>query len=87
MQKIIKILLSIPNTLIFNLKCFPLPEALSLPVIVSYNVKMCNLRKGAVHIKGPVSTGMISIGVAEGTRGIPEMRGRGYIFLEKILEV
>lgn len=83
MQKIIKIILSIPNTLIFNFKCFPLREAMILPVIVSYNVKMRNLRKGAVHIHGPVSTGMISIGVAEGTNGIQEMKGRGYILFGK----
>lgn len=79
MKKIIKILLSIPNTIKLNLLCFPFQEAIKIPVIVSYSVKMCNLRRGAIKIDGIKSRGMISIGVAEGTDGIHDMKGRGYI--------
>ena len=79
MKKILKIMLSIPNTIKFNFKCFPLREAVNIPVIVSYSVKMSNLRRGAIRIEGSKSCGMITIGVAEGTDGIHDMKGRGYI--------
>lgn len=79
MNKCLKILLSIPNTVKFNLMCFPIREAVRIPVIVSYAVKMSNLRRGVIKIEGEESPGMITIGVAEGTNGIQEMKGRGYI--------
>lgn len=79
MKKILKILFSIPNTIKFNFKCFPFWEAVNIPVIVSYSVKMSNLRRGAIRIEGSKSRGMITIGVAEGTDGIHDMKGRGYI--------
>lgn len=79
MNKFLKILLSIPNTIIFNFICFPFREAIKIPVIVSHSVKMYNLRRDAVRIEGVKSCGMITVGVAEGTDGIHEMKGRGYI--------
>jgi acetyltransferase-like isoleucine patch superfamily enzyme len=49
------------KTLWFNFKALPLKEALRMPIIISWNVKVRSV--GKITIEEPVTPGMISIGV------------------------
>lgn len=40
MNKIVFILLSMPKTIVFNLKAFKLKDALKVPIIISYKTKL-----------------------------------------------
>lgn len=53
--------LSLPKTIIFNLKYFKIREALKLPVLISRKVNIKNL-KGNIIIKSPLTFGLIKIG-------------------------
>lgn len=65
MNKLLLLLLSVPNTIRFNLHYFPLRDALRLPVLVSYKVKLKKLgRKG--DFVCPVKTGAVRMGFSDG---------------------
>lgn len=49
------------KTLWFNFKALPLKQALRVPILLSWNVKVREV--GHIEIKHPVTPGMISIGV------------------------
>jgi acetyltransferase-like isoleucine patch superfamily enzyme len=58
------VLIGLPKTVIFNLRCLPLRQALHLPVLVSHRVALFDLR-GSVTIEGRVRTGMVLLGFGE----------------------
>ncbi len=60
MIKIGTALISIPRTILFNLRYLPMSQAYKMPVVIAYNTKVIVM--GKVRIKGNVSFGMIRIG-------------------------
>ena len=77
---------SMPKTIFFNIKAFPLKEAVRLPVMVHFNTRIDSLKKGCITIRDPVRFG-IKIGFG-GTRKIFPRRsyvdiGYGKVFFEK----
>ena len=62
--KIFYIFLSLPKTIYFNLKYFPIDIALKLPVIIYNRVNLMQIN-GSVIIEGPIKLGMIRIGIVE----------------------
>lgn len=50
-----------PKTIWFNLAALPLKQAMRLPIVLSWNVKVRSV--GRITILGPVTPAMISIGV------------------------
>lgn len=52
------------KTLCFNLKMFPLRQALKLPVFIAYHTKFVAL-KGSIQIKGPLKPGIIRFGFGD----------------------
>lgn len=77
-------MLSIPKTIYFNLKSLPFKNAIKLPVIVGYNVKILETHKGIIRFSERVDKirfGMVRFGFG-GPRGIVSNK-RGEICLEK----
>lgn len=52
------------KTIYFNMKYFPMRQALRLPIFISRHVLLKSL-KGTVMIEGPIRTAMIKIGYGE----------------------
>lgn len=69
-MKLIKYLLSIPKTIIFNFKIFPFRIALKLPVLIAYNVKICCIYKDCILINSKISRFMIKINIDNGSDGV-----------------
>ena len=75
----LKHFLSLPKTLLFNLAVFPFRIAIKLPVLIAYNVKLANLNKGCIEIKGEVSRYMIRINMYDGSGGVnSSLKKSGY---------
>lgn len=66
----------IPKTLWVNFRVLPLMDAIKLPVLVSYRVRIKGLRKNAIKIESEnLSPFMVKIGI-DGVEGIsPEKKG------------
>lgn len=60
-KKYLVFLKNVPKTIFFNFKYFGFRRGIHLPVFVSHNVLLSEM-KGNVEIKGPIRTGMIKIG-------------------------
>lgn len=69
-MKLIIFLLSMPKTIYFNLKVFPLRIALKLPVLVAYNVKITNIHKNCIQINSDITSFMIRINFGKGSEGV-----------------
>ena len=64
MSRLIKILLSIPRTILFNMRYLPINQAIKLPVWIASNVRVKRMHRGA--IKGDLKRiGQIRIGYHE----------------------
>ncbi len=71
--RLFRIILSIPKTLYFNFRCFPIKLAIKLPVFVSSNVRLGSL-KGNITVKNNKRF-CVKIGLS-GSRGIsPNPKG------------
>lgn len=60
-RDILLVILSLPNTFIFNFKYFPFKQAIKLPVFVSHRVWLMQI-DGKVTIKSPIKRRMVNIG-------------------------
>ena len=60
-NKIILLILSLPKTIYINFKYLKFKDAIKLPILVSYNVKLAKTR-GTILIKSKIKFGMIQIG-------------------------
>lgn len=58
----LKKILSLPKSLYFNLKVFPLKTAIKLPILISYDTKIINIHKGSIIINSSIKPQMIQIG-------------------------
>lgn len=81
-MRLIKMLLSMPKTILFNFKVFPFKAALKLPILVAYNVKINNMHKGCVLIDPKASRFMIRINFENGSNGINVLE-KGYFDIGK----
>jgi acetyltransferase-like isoleucine patch superfamily enzyme len=59
--RILLVMLGLPKTVYFNLRCLPLRQAIRLPILVSHNVALFDLG-GTVTLTGPIRPGMILLG-------------------------
>ena len=50
----LKKILSLPKSLYFNLKVFPLKTAIKLPILISYDTKIINIHKGSIIINSSI---------------------------------
>lgn len=65
-QKIIQLVISLPNTIKFNFHYFPITKAMKLPVLVSHTVKIKKMgNKGDIIC--PDNTGVVRIGFGNGS--------------------
>lgn len=62
-MKLIKYLLSIPKTILFNFKVFSFKTAIKLPVFIAYNVKLDEYYRNCIVINGTISRFMIKINI------------------------
>lgn len=62
MKKIISRIISLPKTLFINLKCFNFFDAIKLPILVKYDVKIRGLNKKTFKYNGPIKYGAIKFG-------------------------
>lgn len=78
---ILQFMLSLPKTLYFNFKVFPIKIARKLPIAISYNVQIKEIYKNCIKIESnEITCFMIKIGFG-GTEAIRE--NRGIIYLNK----
>lgn len=62
--RVLRIVRGLPKTIVFNLRCLPLRQALRLPVLVSHRVALYDL-SGTVTIRGRTRPAMILLGFGE----------------------
>lgn len=68
-KKIIHLLTSLPITIWFNFKVFPINQALSLPILIDYRTKIKGINKGCIHIPPHTPFATIKYGWGEGSAG------------------
>lgn len=73
-KKGIKYIFSIPKTIFFNFKIFPIKIAIKMPVVVSNKINCKDTYRGCIEIKGKVKPFMITIGLG-GSKAIPSQKG------------
>lgn len=77
-MKIIKYLLSIPKTIFFNFRVFPLLTAIKMPIFVANSVKINNIYRGCIQVQGKIRPLMITIGMG-GSKAIFAKKGMIHI--------
>lgn len=88
-MKLIDALISLPKTIYFNFKVFPVETAVKLPVFVHYNLKIGSLYRGAIEFDScAIKPRMVLLGCTMGSAGVfdgpyPKSTGGGYISLQK----
>ncbi len=70
---VIHALMSVPKTLYFNFRCFPLKTAIRLPVLMSYKTRIIELHKGLISFNEKPYRFMIKFGFG-GSDGILERK-------------
>lgn len=65
----LSVLMSLPRSIYYNLKCLPFSQALKLPILIGKDVRLRgSFHKGSLVIDAPVvHRGMISLGVVGGS--------------------
>lgn len=67
----LRILFGLPKTLYINLVSLPFNLAIRLPILVSWNTTISGIHRGSIIFKSEhVSTGLIKIGIIDGSAGI-----------------
>lgn len=69
MNKLVKLLLGLPKTILINFKLFPLATAIKLPVILAPGASIEGISKGSIEIRSDLRTGLVNIGFFEGMGG------------------
>ncbi len=74
-KQFLNYVISLPKSVYFNFRMFPIRTALNLPVLVSYNVKFLNLKRGTVLIDSDFKIKPLSIIIGfNGTECVPTVR-------------
>ena len=85
-MKTVTYMLSLPKSLIFNLRAFPLATAVRMPVFLHYRTRVLAVRRNAVRFQCPVRTGLVRLGFG-GTETV-EARRRNILSVGKgVLQV
>ena len=58
----LRILLSVPKTIYFNLRCFDFKTALKMPVLVAHDTTLTELKRGVIEFDGAPSRFQVKIG-------------------------
>ena len=66
-------ILSLPKSLYFNLRCLPLKQAIKMPFLISYRVKIAKAKRNVVVFQGTPHRFMVRIGFG-GSEGIISRR-------------
>lgn len=67
----LRLLFSLPKSVWVNFRCLPFEQAVKLPVIVDCGMQLDgNFKRGSIRISGPVSHGMILLGLDQGSFGM-----------------
>ena len=81
-MKFLRLLLSLPKTIYFNLKVFPIKKAVRLPVLVSYNVRLGKLYKDSILLPESISMFMIKFNWDRGSEGVAaQTYSTGYLYI------
>lgn len=78
---LINILLSLPKTIVFNLRYFPLRQAVRLPVLILNNFKVMEMHRMGIVFEGKCSLFQLRFSNG-GSFGVPSYN-RGEIWIEK----
>ena len=78
LKKSIKYLFSIPKTIFFNFKVFPIRTAIKMPIFISNKINCEDTYRGCIKIEGKVKPLMITIGLG-GSKAIPSQKGMIHI--------
>lgn len=71
MKYLLLILLSTIRSIRFNLECFPLREAIKMPVLLHYKLRLgARGHRGAIRIEAPIRPRMITFGIHQGSFNI-----------------
>lgn len=71
MKYLLLILLSTIRSIRFNLECFPLREAIKMPVLLHYKLRLgARGHRGAIRIEAPIRPRMICFGIHQGSFNI-----------------
>ncbi len=80
---IIKMIMSIPKSLIFNMRIFPLRTAIKLPVLISLNTKVYSIYRGCIEFDtDKINPGMFRFGFG-GTYGIQPILYKNFFEIRK----
>jgi acetyltransferase-like isoleucine patch superfamily enzyme len=80
----LKVLLSLPKTLILNFLVFPFKTAIRFPVLIGYDVKISRIYKNCITINSDISPFMIKINIVNGSDAINVANKRnGYLTVGK----
>ncbi|MEQ6206835.1 acyltransferase [Enterococcus mundtii] len=72
---LLELILSIPKTIFFNFKVLPIKNAIKIPCVVSYKVKLRGINKNSfIFEKLPSQTGSIRIGFGKSASGERETK-------------
>lgn len=81
-SKGIKLLISLPKIIYINFKVFPIKQAIRLPILCSYNLKIGKLSKNSIKIPNQISPFMIKMNWETGSEGINIGAGsKGYLHI------
>lgn len=83
MNKLFKVVLSLPKTLWFNIRIFGFKKGIRCPILIGYNMIIKEIHKGCIIIPDKVESGMIKIGINHGTDGILEGNLKSFIKVSK----
>ena len=86
-MKIFRILLSLPKTVYYNFKIFNFQDAIKLPILFHYKVKIKKCYKGCIDIPIDKKRFLIKYGWGDGSEGILEgldlTSGGGYLSIDE----
>lgn len=71
LSKILGLIISIPNTIWFNLRAFPFSIAVKLPILIYYKVRVVNIHRGIILFPNGAKTFMVRMGYG-GSKSIIE---------------
>lgn len=66
-MRTLELLLSIIKSFYVCIKVMDFKDAITLPLLIKYNTKCIGLRKGCIKFKCPISFGLLSIAMSDGT--------------------
>ena len=74
-KQLFKYMVSVPKSLYFNLRVLPFSQAVKLPILVAYNVKLQKIQKGIISFKEGVRLKPVTVAIGfNGTEEVSPQR-------------